>query len=531
MSWYRQYRPRTVAGLHLTSVKQHLQPLLKQGKLPQVLLFAGPKGTGKTSTARILAATLNDPINEAVVDYTFFHQAKPKRVAFQEPTTQNQLLESIFQGSSYVVQELDAASNRGIDDVRALKERVHLPPQDGKISVYILDEVHMLTNEAFNALLKLLEEPPVHTVFILATTELHKIPATVASRATLIPFTKATPAEIGVAITSILEQEKITFDPAAVESIAVFADGSFRDAVKLAEQVSQSFPEVTVEAVNQHLSLSSAQQTEALIAAVINKDPQAVVKIMKSVRAAQIDAAYFLRSLCQYLHADLLKSLGVEPGSAFTTPTIARFLLQEISQLPLQDTSPIPLLSLELKLLDLIFRSQDKSSKANGGGGTPGQATAKTAPHPATTQLPSATLQPVTEEIRAAYLDIPAPAAPAAQTSTLIGDNVYPIADGDASKLLEQWDTFVDLVKDKNSSIAALLKSAQPSSKTPGVAEVKVFYTFHKEQLQQPKFLAMLEECVVPVTGGRIKFEFIVNEPTPAQAEQNLTTLAEDLLM
>jgi hypothetical protein len=89
----------------------------------------------------------------------------------------------------------------------------------------------------------------------------------------------------------------------------------------------------------------------------------------------------------------------------------------------------------------------------------------------------------------------------------------------------------VDLVKDKNSSIAALLKSAQPSSKTPGVAEVKVFYTFHKEQLQQPKFLAMLEECVVPVTGGRIKFEFIVNEPTPAQAEQNLTTLAEDLLM
>lgn len=331
MSWYRDYRPRTVAGLHLTSVKQHLQPLLKQGKLPQVLLFAGPKGTGKTSTARILAAILNDPINAQAVDALFFKQGTPKKTQLQEPTTSDPLLESIFQGSSFVVQELDAASNRGIDDVRSLKERVHLPPQQGKMNVYILDEVHMLTNEAFNALLKLLEEPPAHAVFILATTELHKIPATVVSRATLIPFMKATPIEIGQALTAILQTEKIKFEPAAIENIAIYADGSFRDAVKLAEMISHSYPAITLEVVQQHLSLSSEQQVQELVAAVIQKKPQEVVTIMKQLREKQVDSSYFLRSLCTFLYTDLVKSLGVEQGEAFTTPTIARFLFRKLA--------------------------------------------------------------------------------------------------------------------------------------------------------------------------------------------------------
>lgn len=542
MSWYREYRPRTVAGLHLTSVKQHLQPLLQQGKLPQVLLFAGPKGTGKTSTARILAAILNEPQNAAVVDHVFFKAAKPKKLALVEPSSDVPLLENIFKGSSYVVQELDAASHRGIDDVRAIKERVHLPPQDGKMSVYILDEVHMLTNEAFNALLKLLEEPPAHVVFILATTELHKIPATVVSRAALIPFTKATPAEIGTAIAGILDQEKITYAPEALEVIAQYADGSFRDGVKLAEVLSNSYPSLTVEAVTTHLALSSSSQVKALVEAVLQKNPQQLVSIMAALRAQNVDQAFFLKSLCQFLHADLLKALGVEDGEAFTSPTISRFLLQEISQLSPQETGPISLLSLELKLLDLIFRSQGKSGKEGSGATKTTSAAPTKTPTPSTlspapaaesavsvlenqVQLPPATLQPVTEELLSAM-------EPAEQSdSGLISDNLQKLSEGDTSKLLEQWDTFVELVKDKNSSIAALLKSAQPSTRSPGVAEIAVFYTFHKEQLQQPKFLAMLEECVQPVTGGRIRFEFVVKEPEKTEDNKDLSALAEDLLM
>lgn len=520
MSWYRQYRPRTVAGLHLTSVRERLLQLMAQGKLPQVMLFAGPKGTGKTSTARIMAAVLNDPANAAMVDHLFFHKAKPKTVVFNEPTTKDQLLENIFKGTSYVVQELDAASNRGIDDVRAIKERVHLAPQDGKMSVYILDEVHMLTTEAFNALLKLLEEPPAHAVFILATTELHKIPGTVTSRATLIPFTRATPEEISQAVSSILDAEKIAFEPDALALLGQYADGSFRDAVKLAEVLSQNNQKLTEDLVRQHLALSSVQQMQSLIEAVIEKNPQEIVSIINQLREDKVDATYFLKSLCQWLHTDLMKALTLTPGKAFTSAQISRFLLQEISQLPPQDSSPLPLLSLELKLLDLVFRSQSKEPK---GGATVRKTVTSPPsedPKPETSTLeapglPAATLIPITSEVKEAILS----------------DNLSNVAEGDADKLLEQWDHFVDLVKGKNTSLAALLKSAQASAPAHGVAQVKVFYRFHKEQLQQPKFLAMLEECVQPLTGGRIKFEFIVSEPPVAQAEENLSALAEELLV
>lgn len=283
MSWYRQYRPRTVAGLHLQSVRDRLLALMEQGQFPQVLLFAGPKGTGKTSAARIIAAMLNDPANEAVVDAVFFGQPTPKKTALQEPT-ESELTDSIIRGAAFAVQELDAASNRGIDDVRALKERVYLPPQGVKVSVYILDEVHMLTTEAFNALLKLLEEPPAHAIFILATTELHKIPATVASRATLIPFTKASSEEITSAVQAILEQEKLTGEKEGVVRLAEFADGSFRDAVKLAESLSQGGQELTLANVEQYLALSSAQQLQELISSVLDKDAPRLVQVVAKLR-------------------------------------------------------------------------------------------------------------------------------------------------------------------------------------------------------------------------------------------------------
>ncbi|MBU0576226.1 AAA family ATPase, partial [Patescibacteria group bacterium] len=211
MSWQRIYRPKTIQGLHLTNVRETLQQLMDKGQIPQVLLFAGPKGTGKTSLARIIGAMLNDPANEKVVDYQFFNGSKPKNNKYVEPDFELNFNDRIYRGKSFIVQEMDAASNRGIDDIRELKERVALPPQDGKMTVYILDEAHMLTSAAFNALLKLLEEPPVHAVFILATTEFHKIPETIKSRCSVIHFRKADHEELKQALRGVLEAEKISF--------------------------------------------------------------------------------------------------------------------------------------------------------------------------------------------------------------------------------------------------------------------------------------------------------------------------------
>ncbi|MCB9802263.1 MAG: AAA family ATPase, partial [Pseudomonadales bacterium] len=157
MNWNRTYRPQTIKELHLERVRAELEQILQSGSMPQVLLFAGPKGTGKTSAARILGAVVNTPNNKASVNASFFGQGT--HTPFLDET-ESDLAHAIFTGNSFVVRELDAASNRGIDEIRQLKETAHLPPSHGMVSVFILDEAHMLTTEAFNALLKLLEEPP-----------------------------------------------------------------------------------------------------------------------------------------------------------------------------------------------------------------------------------------------------------------------------------------------------------------------------------------------------------------------------------
>jgi DNA polymerase-3 subunit gamma/tau len=263
MSWYRTYRPTTISGLHLTSVREALQEMMKTGHFPHALLFTGPKGTGKTSSARIISALLNDPQNADQVEAMFFKASssstdtadkkKKKNFALVEPNPDDPIVQRIYRGASYVVQEMDAASHRGIDDVRELRERVYLPPQEGKVNVYILDEVHMLTTEAFNALLKILEEPPSHVVFILATTEIQKVPDTIVSRCTLVQFTKATSEELCSALRGILKQEGITFDEAAIMTIAQAADGSFRDAVKLLENCVQGKTNFSEQDVPIHL--------------------------------------------------------------------------------------------------------------------------------------------------------------------------------------------------------------------------------------------------------------------------------------
>jgi DNA polymerase-3 subunit gamma/tau len=258
MSWYRTYRPTTISGLHLTHTRERLAQMLQSGSIPHALLFTGPRGTGKTSAARIVAAVLNDPANAPAVVQTFGDQGKTSSkkittastsVAFVEPHRDDPLVKRIFQGTALCVVELDAASYRGIDDVRALKEQVYLVPQEGSVNVFILDEVHMFTNEAWNALLKILEEPPTRVVFVLATTEVAKVPETIVSRCQVVSFHRASTTELSTALEHIFAAECITCDPAALERIVRQASGSFRDAVKWAEAIAQGKQRVTLDDV------------------------------------------------------------------------------------------------------------------------------------------------------------------------------------------------------------------------------------------------------------------------------------------
>ncbi len=542
MTWYRTYRSRQIADLHLQKVRETLQELMAQGRLPQVMLFAGPKGTGKTSTARIIGALLNDPINETAVRNIYFKKSTAQSQPLQEPTRDLESLAKIYEGNSYLVQELDAASNRGIDDVRALRERVALPPQEGLMSVYILDEAHMLTTEAFNALLKLLEEPPPHAVFILATTELHKIPATIVSRSTVIPFTKATTNELTTALNQVIKQEKLTAEPAAIEQIALFADGSFRDAIKTLELVASRGDDLTEAVVAKQLTGNSHQQIESLITAVVNKDAPGVVTVFESLRQAQADQSYFFRQLCLSLHQALLQAVGVKPGTPAIKLAVAQFLLTELQQINLNQATPIPFLAIELKLLEVVSRAKNKASK---GDVPPPAETPEVKKKPVeineepvspvnVSQLLSLNEVPLTAKTDVVESPLTNFVSPVAPDLKLVSDNLQDLPEGDGAKLLEQWDVFIGLMTQKNSSVAALLRSAKPISSDKGKATVAVFYKFHKEQLQQPKFQKMIDDCMGPVAGGKVRIEFILAETPAAVDEKNtpgLTALAEELLV
>lgn len=496
-NWNRKYRPASVSELHLRSVREQLESLFTSGTFPQALLFAGPKGTGKTSASRIIGATLNDPKNAKSLD--IIRGDSDKSTSFSSPDISEPLVSKIFRGESYVVNEMDAASNRGIDDIRQLKERVSLPPQEGSISVYILDEAHMLTTEAFNALLKVLEEPPSHAIFILATTEMHKIPATVLSRCQVIQFHKASPDELSEAITKVLDSEKIPYDDAGLTEIVLQSDGSFRDAIKLAELASRSgkISEQTVQTVS---SGSLVDQVESIVAAILNKNAKEVIVYFSQLRENKVQQQYFHQQLMEYLHSSLTEAIENDDNASQLNTRVCTFLLQEFSDESLTFTSPIPLLPLELKALEIIARSQKKS---DAGGKNPEKNSGKSSS--SSTKKQKASVEQVKEEVLVEASDFKMP-QPHPSVDTVSN------AAGDGQILCTQWEKFADLVANENSTVAALIRSAKPLSGERGTAKIRVYYSFHQEQLQEPKIAAILSKPIAMLCGGHVSLSFIKSD-------------------
>lgn len=224
--YYLTYRPRTIGELDNSHVKKNLANLLKSRDVPHALLLVGSKGMGKTSTARIIAKALNCLENAFAGKGESF-----------EPCNKCANCKAIDSGSSSDVAEQDAASNRGIDEVRRLIKEAAFAPMTGRYRVYIIDEAHMITTDAFNALLKTLEEPPKSVVFILATTNEEKVPKTIISRCVRIAFGEAEPADIKHMLTRIAKEEKIELSEELKSLISIYSDRSFRDAAKMFEEL------------------------------------------------------------------------------------------------------------------------------------------------------------------------------------------------------------------------------------------------------------------------------------------------------
>lgn len=285
--------------------------MVSANKVAHAYLLTGPRGSGKTSTARVLARVVNCEHNQ-------------KKLG--EPCNECLACQSILSGSAMDVIEIDAASNRGIDDIRELKEKIRLAPAHLPKKVYIIDEVHMLTTEAFNALLKTLEEPPSHSLFILCTTELHKVPETIVSRCSRIQFTKATPEEMQRSFKRVIEGEGATAESEALAYLAKAVDGSFRDGVKILDQVLSNSKKLTLSDLTQAISGSATYKIDDLVSALAKKDIKVALAELNEATKNGMDLTYLLVNLMRALRDKLLDG-SIEMGATkliFTLDEVAR---------------------------------------------------------------------------------------------------------------------------------------------------------------------------------------------------------------
>ncbi|MDD5626447.1 MAG: DNA polymerase III subunit gamma/tau [Patescibacteria group bacterium] len=501
MTLYRKYRPQKFSEMEgQTAIIQTLKNELSLGKIAHAYIFAGPRGIGKTTVARILAKAINCQNKKS---------ARERRLGKVEPCNRCASCQEITSGRSLDLVEIDAASNRGINEIRALRENVRFAPQRDSFKVYIIDEAHMLTREAFNALLKTLEEPPPHTLFILATTEVHEVPETILSRCQRFDFKKLTVAEIEHRLTRILREEKRVLNPEILRLIAIKADGGERDAEGVLGQI-LSWPkkELKLRKVADFLGTVDWSLISDFVNMLASCDSaQAIRKVNETVANGQ-DLFNFTDELVDYLRRMMLAKVqpalldhaGLSFSSAQKEELVARaqnFSLKSLAYLVRLfmaaknslDAALIPQLSLELAIIE-YSEAMGKVAEAR-------------------EKIQSPKLEE--KEEKTSFPSLPEYQKPTMNLEQVVG----------------KWNEVLKAVEPLNYSLCAFLKLCQPVAFRDGSLVLGFPRDFHKDMVSQARNKKTVEGVLDQILGGKWQIQC---EKVELQQNNNLTKEALEVL-